>query len=133
MQELLPGRRPQRLLAAHVERLVELTLQQGDGGTTGRGAFIVRTLTYGADGYCLHAPLRSAPAGRAELLDRVVAIGRDTPRSRPARGRDAHFEFHHLTCWSRVSGCGGVVDWEGCRMGRPCFDLVTLQCLQRRG
>jgi hypothetical protein len=135
VQELLPGRPPQRLLAAHVERLVELNaLQQGDGeDDLGWGTFMVRTLTHGADGYCLHAPLRAHSRAGVELLHRVVAIGRDTPPdSLPVAGT-AHFDFHHLNVLVEGEHVCGVVDWEGCRAGDPCFDLVTLHFCSAEG
>jgi hypothetical protein len=96
LQELLPGRPPVPLLPTHVEQLVDLNRLQEElrGDRGGWGAFICRTLLAGADGYCLHAPLRRhSPAGAA-LLDRVIAIGEATdPAALPVAGI-AHFDFH---------------------------------------
>jgi hypothetical protein len=128
LQELLPGRPPVPLLPVHVEQLVELNRLQeeerADGG--GWGAFLRRTLVSGADGYCLHAPLRlHSPAGAA-LLDRVVAIGGATdPAALPVAGI-AHFDFHHLNVLAEGDRITGIVDCEGARVGDPSFDLVTL-------
>ncbi len=128
LQELLPGRPPVPLLPVHVEQLVELNRLQEeepyDGG--GWGAFLCRTLVTGADGYCLHAPLRQhSPAGAA-LLDRVIAIGKGTdPAALPVAGI-AHFDFHHLNVLAEGDRITGIVDCEGARGGDPCFDLVTL-------
>jgi len=128
LQELLPGRPPVPLLPVHVEQLVELNRlqqeQRGDGG--GWGSFLCRTLVTGADGYCLHAPLRQhSPAGAA-LLDRVIAIGEATdPAALPVAGI-AHFDFHHLNVLAEGDRITGIVDCEGARVGDPCFDLVTL-------
>jgi hypothetical protein len=131
LQELLPGRPPVPLLPVHVEQLVVLNRLQeeeekvgSDGG--GWGAFLCRTLVTGADGYCLHAPLRRhSPAGAA-LLDRVIAIGEATdPAALPVTGI-AHFDFHHLNVLAECDRITGIVDCEGARVGDPCFDLITL-------
>ena len=128
LQELLPGRPPVPLLPVHVEQLVGLNRLQEDerSDEDGWGAFLRRTLTSGADGYCLHAPLRRhSPAGAA-LLDRVIAIGVATdPAALPAAGI-AHFDFHHLNVLAEGDRITGIVDCEGARVGDPCFDLVTL-------
>jgi len=130
LQELLPGRPPVPLLPVHVDQLVGLNRLQeeerepGDGAAW--GAFMRRTLVTGADGYCLHDPLRRhSPAGAA-LLDRVVAIGEATdPAALPVAGI-AHFDFHHLNVLAEGDRITGIVDCEGARAGDPCFDLVTL-------
>jgi Ser/Thr protein kinase RdoA (MazF antagonist) len=128
LQELLPGRPPVPLLPTHVEQLVDLNRLQEElrGDRGGWGAFICRTLLAGADGYCLHAPLRRhSPAGAA-LLDRVIAIGEATdPAALPVAGI-AHFDFHHLNVLAEGDRITGIVDCEGARAGDPCFDLVTL-------
>ena len=128
LQELLPGRPPVPLLPVHVEELVDLNRLQEDerSDEDGWGAFLRRTLATGADGYCLHAPLRRhSPAGAA-LLDRVIAIGEATdPAALPVAGI-AHFDFHHLNVLAEGDRITGIVDCEGARVGDPCFDLVTL-------
>jgi hypothetical protein len=128
LQELLPGRPPVPLLPVHVEQLVGLNRLQEDERGDGDewGAFLCRTLVTGADGYCLHAPLRRhSPAGAA-LLDRVIAIGEATdPATLPVAGI-AHFDFHHLNVLAEGDRITGIVDCEGARVGDPCFDLVTL-------
>jgi Phosphotransferase enzyme family len=128
LQELLPGRPPVPLLPVHVEQLVELNRlqeeEQADDG--GWGAFLRRTLVTGADGYCLHAPLRRhSPAGAA-LLDRVIAIGEATDPGALPVGGIAHFDFHHLNVLAEGDRITGIVDCEGARVGDPSFDLVTL-------
>jgi Phosphotransferase enzyme family len=128
VQELLPGRPPVPLLPVHVEQLVDLNRLQEDerGDEDGWGGFLCRTLTSGADGYCLHAPLRRhSPAGAA-LLDRVIEIGEATdPATLPVAGI-AHFDFHHLNVLAEGDRITGIVDCEGARAADPCFDLVTL-------
>jgi aminoglycoside phosphotransferase (APT) family kinase protein len=128
LQELLRGRPPVPLLPVHVEQLVELNRLQEEQRIDGDGwgAFLRRTLVTGADGYCLHDPLRRhSPAGAA-LLDRVIAIGEATdPAALPVAGI-AHFDFHHLNVLAEGERITGIVDCEGARAGDPCFDLVTL-------
>jgi aminoglycoside phosphotransferase (APT) family kinase protein len=135
VQELLPGRPPDPLLPVHVEQLTALNaLQEDDGeGGSGWGEYMVRTLTEGADGYCLHAPLRAFSRDGAALLDRITRIGRETPPdSLPAPGT-AHCDFHHLNVLTEGERVSGVVDCEGCRAGDPCFDLVTLHFCSAEG
>jgi phosphotransferase family enzyme len=135
VQRLLPGRPPVPLLPAHVEQLVALNALQEGGGEDdlGWGEFLVRTLTEGADGYCLHEPLRAFSPQGAELLDRIVEIGRAMPpESLPASGT-AHLDFHHLNVLVEGDRVSGVVDCEGCRPGDPCFDLVTLHFCSAEG
>jgi hypothetical protein len=127
LQDLLPGRPPVPLRPVHVGQLVEINRLQeerrDDAGVW--GAFLRRTLVTGADGYCLHAPLRlHSPAGAA-LLDRVMAVGEATdPAALPVAGI-AHFDFHHLNVLAQGDRITGIVDCEGARAGDPCFDLVT--------
>ena len=128
LQELLPGRPPVPLLPVHVDQLVDLNRLQeeerGDG--SGWGAFLRRTLVIGADGYCLHAPLRRHSRAGAALLDRVITIGEATdPAALPVAGI-AHFDFHHLNVLADGERITGIVDCEGARVGDPSFDLVTL-------
>jgi Ser/Thr protein kinase RdoA (MazF antagonist) len=128
LQELLPGRPPVPLRRAHVRALVALNelqaeTQEDDGSWAG---YLIGTLLHGADGYCLHEPMRRHSAASAALLDRVVAIGGETdPASLP--GRDlAHSDFHHLNVLADGDRISGIVDCEGVRPGDRAFDLVTL-------
>ena len=137
LQELLPGRPPVPLLPVHVEQLVNLNRLQeeerGDGDGGGWGAFLCRTLTTGADGYCPHAPLRRHSPDGAALLDRVIAIGEGTDPAALPVGGIAHFDFHHLNVLAEGDRVTGIVDCEGARPGDPYFDLVTLLYCSAKG
>ena len=93
----------------------------------------MRTLLQGADGYCLHEPMRAHSTGSAALLERIVAIGEATsPSSLP--GRDmAHLDFHHLNVLATSGVITGVIDCEGIRPGDRAFDLVTLLFCSEEG
>ncbi|MDX6523830.1 MAG: hypothetical protein QOI17_1343 [Gaiellales bacterium] len=128
VQELLAGRPPDPLLRAHVEQLVALNDLQADTQPSDPewGEFIRSTLLRGADGYCLHEPLRRHSPQAAALLERVIAIGRETdPGDLPACDI-AHFDLHHLNVLAQGDRVTGIIDCEGARAGDRAFDLVTL-------
>jgi Ser/Thr protein kinase RdoA (MazF antagonist) len=128
VQELLPGRPPEQLRSAHVRALVTINELQEDTqpGDPEWGAYLVRTLLHGAEGYCLHEPMRSHSAASAALLERILAIGEATPAS-SLPGHDlVHLDFHHLNVLAEGDAITGVIDCEGIRPGDRVFDLVTL-------
>ena len=134
LQELLPGRPPVPLLPIHVEQLVDLNRLQeeerGDGG--GWGAFLCRTLDAGADGYCLHAPLRRhSPAGAAPARPRDRDRGghrsrrpagrrhralRFPPPERAGRGRPHH---RHRRLRGRARRAIPASTWSRCSTAAP--------------
>jgi hypothetical protein len=91
------------------------------------GAFLVRTLVEGADGWCLHAPLREHSRQAHRLLGWIEEIGHDTDWRRMPSGDVVHLDFHHRNVLQSASGeLAAVIDWEGARPGDRVFDLVTL-------
>jgi aminoglycoside phosphotransferase (APT) family kinase protein len=135
LQERLHGKPPAPLEWAHVRQLLELSRLQ-DGPAPHRepwGAMIRSSLLHGADGYCLHDPLRAHSVAGSALLDRVIAAGVDVdPDALPAPGI-AHFDFHHLNVLTQGDAVTGIVDCEGARAGDPAFDLVTLHFSSAEG
>jgi Ser/Thr protein kinase RdoA (MazF antagonist) len=128
IQELLDGRPPATLLPSHIDQLIAFNELQRDTQRRAPewGEFIGSTLLHGADGYCLHEPLRRHSPQAAELLERVIAIGRETdPGDLPACDI-AHFDLHHLNVLVQGDRVTGVIDCEGARTGDRAFDLVTL-------
>jgi hypothetical protein len=129
LQEHAAGLVSDTVSDALLGRLLELNaLQAGLGEVVGEGwgANLRRTLTEGADGFCLHAPLRDHSAATRALLARVEAIGQ---RLDPARVPDddvVHTDFHHRNVLQVDGDVGAVIDWEGSRGGDRTFDLVTL-------
>ncbi len=84
---------------------------------------IARTLTEGANGYCLHEPLRRYSAETRTVLSWVESVGAD---SRHLGGGDVvHFDFHHRNLLRVGDHMSAVVDWEGSTSGDRVFDLVT--------
>lgn len=99
-------------------------LQAGEGnGSESWSQHIARTLVEGADGYCLHEPLRTHSRETSDLLSWVEGVGRsvgDLPASDLV-----HYDFHHRNVL-RVGTClSAVIDLDGCRPGDRIFDLVT--------
>jgi aminoglycoside phosphotransferase (APT) family kinase protein len=94
---------------------------------TGSGSawsdFLARTLTEGADGYCLHDTLRERGGEPSRLLSWIQSVGRSV-RSLP-QGDLVHFDFHHRNILRSAEGALTVVDCEGFRPGDRAFDLVT--------
>jgi Ser/Thr protein kinase RdoA (MazF antagonist) len=135
VQELLAGRPPDPLLRTHVERLVALNELQADTQPSDRrwGELIRSTLLHGGDGYCLHEPLRRHSTPAAALLERVIAIGRETdPDDLPASDI-AHFDLHHLNVLVEGDRVTGIIDCEGARAGDRAFDLITLLVCSQEG
>lgn len=128
VQQMLAGEPITRLRCVHVTALLGLNdLQRGAGDAEAEwGDFLVSTLLRGADGYCLHEPLRSYSTETARLLDRVVQVGGDSRGLTFPTGDAVHMDFHHLNLLAQGDSITGVVDWEGTRSGDRFFDLVTL-------
>jgi aminoglycoside phosphotransferase (APT) family kinase protein len=88
---------------------------------------LVRTLTEGADGWCLHEPLRTHSALTRRLLDHIERIGREVERSSLPETDLVHGDFHHRNVLQHDDGrLSAVIDWEGVRQGDAVFDLVML-------
>ena len=117
------------LTTAMVERLVELAERHGGVAVPASGAFgawLVRSLLQGCDGYCLHAPLATYNEQTRALLDRVRAIGARGAESPASATGIVHRDFHHRNALFRGDDLEAVIDWEGAGPGDPAFDLVTL-------
>lgn len=135
VQELLPGRPPERLAAGHVAQLVTLNaLQRGTQTVDPEwGRWMVSTLLHGAAGYCLHEPLRRHSAASARLLERIVEVGEATLGGPLPSADLAHVDFHHLNVLVEGATVTGVIDCEGIRPGDHTFDLVTLLFCSEEG
>ena len=108
-----------------VDTVLRINDLQADGEVAGSSwtDYIRRTLTTGANGYCLHETLRSYSDQSRRLFDWVKGVG---DQLAPLPGLDVvHLDFHHRNLL-RVNGdLTAVVDWEGCQNGDRAFDLVT--------
>jgi aminoglycoside phosphotransferase (APT) family kinase protein len=129
VQEHVAGAASDDVPEALVDRLVELNELQaglGDEGGEPWGADLRRTLTEGADGYCLHAPLRDHSPRAATLLERIEDIGERLAPDAVPDGDAVHTDFHHRNVLRRDGEVRAIIDWEGSRGGDRLFDLVTL-------
>ncbi len=129
VQEHVAGTVPAEMSDALLDRLLALNdLQAGldERDAEPWGETLRHTLTVGADGFCLHEPLRRHSGRSRALLERVESIGeRLDPRSVPG-GDVVHTDMHHLNVLQDGGTVRAVIDWEGSRGGDRVFDLVTL-------
>lgn len=129
LQTWVPGGQRDDLTVAMVARLTELALRHANVRVPANrefGAWLVRSLLQGCDGYCLHEPLQTHSGETRALLDRVRGIGaRAADGLGPATGL-VHRDFHHRNALWRGDELAAVIDWEGAGPGDPAFDLVTL-------
>lgn len=125
LQEAAEGRWRDEVPHHLVETAFRLNdLQAGQADTAGNWTDYIRmTLTDGADGYCLHAPLRTHSDAARRLVEWVESVGRS--HGPLPEGDLVHLDFHHRNMLRERSHLVAVIDWEGCRPGDRTFDLVT--------
>jgi hypothetical protein len=132
VQERLPGVTPDldtltRLLP-DIFRLNDAQTGLGrtgrTGGRDGWPGELIRTLTEGGEGYCLHGTLLASPEAR-DLLPVLRRIGED---STIPPGRDfVHWDFHPANLLSDGASITGVIDINPPMLaGDRAFDLATL-------
>jgi len=132
-QRVLPGRSEDNPSPAVVEAMVEcVAAKAGIGGPWPApdlrpwGAFVVRTLTVGEDGWAMHQPLRTGGRRSAAVLDRVEAVGADADPSWFPDDGLVHLDLHTDNVLIGDDGTlTGIVDWEGACAGDHRFDLVA--------
>jgi Phosphotransferase enzyme family len=112
-------------LLPQLTRLNDAQAGLGDG-QGGWPELLVRTLTYGGDGYCLHSTLESRP-GLRDLLGIVRHIGDSCGPAIPP-GRDfVHFDFTLANLLTDGTAVTGVIDVNPPLLtGDRAFDLATL-------
>jgi Ser/Thr protein kinase RdoA (MazF antagonist) len=132
-QQVLPGRSERNPSPALVEALVEcIAAKAGVDGPRPApdlhpwGAFIVRTLTVGEDGWVMHEPLRTWDRRTGAVLDRVEAVGADADPSWFPNDGLVHLDLHtdNVLAGDDVA-LTGIVDREGACAGDHRFDLVS--------
>ncbi len=109
-------------LASTVLRLNDLQAGLDKAGDDWTG-YIRTTLTTGAEGYCLHEPLREHSAESRRIVRWVESVGAAVGTLPEADL--VHIDFHHRNMLRDGDELVAVVDWEGCRPGDRAFDLVT--------
>ncbi|HEY3812486.1 MAG TPA: phosphotransferase, partial [Caulobacteraceae bacterium] len=131
-QRLLPGRSQDNPSPAVVERMVAcLAAKAGVAGPRPAadqrtwGAFVVRALTVGQDGWAMHEPLRTGGRRSAAVVDRAEAVGAGAdPGWFPDDGL-VHRDLHTDNVLIDDGALSGIIDWEEACAGDHRFDLVA--------
>ena len=131
-QRCLPGRSADNPPPAAVDAMVAyIAAKAGLGGPppaadppAGWGAFVVRTLSAGVDGWAVHDPLRTWNRRSATVLDRVKAIGADADPDRFLDDGLVHLDLHTDNVLIDNGAITGIIDWEGACAGDHRYDLV---------
>jgi aminoglycoside phosphotransferase (APT) family kinase protein len=124
-QQAMPGQWRDDVDRDLVETAVRLNDLQADHAAPGDEwtRYIRMTLTDGADGYCLHEPLREHGTQTRRIVRWVESVGARVGML-PAPDL-VHIDFHHRNILRDDDVVSAVVDWEGCRSGDRAFDLIT--------
>jgi Ser/Thr protein kinase RdoA (MazF antagonist) len=134
VQERLPGTVSEHEgkpapLGRLLPELLRLNDTQAGLGGTGPGSWrdlLVRTLTAGGDGYCVHSTLAARP-DTSELLRVVCRIGDRCGPAIPAGGDFVHYDFTPANLLSDGTSITGVIDVSPLvPAGDRAFDLATL-------
>jgi len=137
VQQRLPGRpldlRPGLPDTARLTALLPELLRLNDaqaGLCTGEGsswpALLTSTLTYGADGYCLHSTLRARP-DTADLLQVVRETGASCGPAIPSGSDFVHYDFTPANLLTDGATITGVIDINAPVLaGDRAFDVAAL-------
>jgi Ser/Thr protein kinase RdoA (MazF antagonist) len=136
IQQRLPGRpldlRPGFPDLAHLAILLPELIRLNDaqaGLGTGTGdwpALLIRTLTEGEDGYCVHATLAARPDTR-DMLRVVREIGAGCGPAIPSGTDYVHYDFTPTNLLAGATTITGVIDMNAPVLaGDRAFDLATL-------
>ena len=126
--DLRPGFPDLARLAALLPEIIRLNdAQAGLGtGTTDWPALLIRTLTEGADGYCVHATLAARPDTR-DMLRVVREIGASCGPAIPPGTDYMHYDFTPTNLLADGAAITGVIDMNAPVLaGDRAFDLATL-------
>ena len=130
LQQFLPGAPVDQLSHDLIDQLLELHQQRlgvvvADPSPNWPDE-LIRTLTTGGRGYCLHESLRAYDQRTAHLVDRIEAVGRSLePDDLP--GRDlVHWDWHPGNLLQANGQLTAVIDTDFATIGDARFDLVTL-------
>lgn len=116
-------------LARELTDLASLHAGLGDLAEPPWPTWLMRTLTHGGDGYCLHDTMRKSP-DTARMLEEILAFA-SVCGDAPLRRHDImHFDFTYANALTDGSRVTGVVDWSvpfrGALQGDHAFDIATL-------
>lgn len=130
IQDLLPGSPITMLTHRLVDQLIDLHqrrmgLERPEDHSLWP-AQLIRTLTHGGAGYCLHESLRSYDQRTARLVDRIERIGRDALPHQLRGGDVVHWDFHPGNMLHADGQISAIIDTDFMTTGDAAFDLVTL-------
>ncbi len=131
-QRFLPGRPQDNPSPAVIESMVEcIAAKAGIKGPQPAvdqrtwGAFVVRTLTIGQDGWAMHEALRTGGRRTAAISDRVEAVGADADPSWFPNDGLVHHDPHTDNILIDGGTLSGIIDWEEACAGDHRYDLVA--------
>lgn len=131
VQDFLPGGNVEHLSHALVDRIFQLHharlgLDAVDDDNGEWGTYLLRMLTVGGNGYCLHEPLRTFDARTRSVIEQFEEIGHSTDPSDLAGHDIIHFDLHPGNLLQVDGRLTAVVDMDYTRIGDATFDLTTL-------
>jgi len=131
VQEFLPGGNVGHLSHTIVDSILELHharlgLAAFDDDNGKWGTYLLRMLTVGGNGYCLHEPLHRFDARTRNVIERFEEIGHSTDPSDLAGHDIIHFDLHPGNLLQVDGRLTAVVDMDYARRGDATFDLTTL-------
>lgn len=106
-----------------VERMTGIAAPHHLRGTW--GATVVRSLTEGLEGWCVHEALAAAGGAGAEIVRHARAVGARSSESVFPTTDLMHMDLHTKNVLQDASGrLSGIVDWESACAGDWRFDLA---------
>ena len=126
--DLRPGFPDLGRLAALLPEIIRLNDAQAGLGTGASNwpALLIRTLTDGADGYCVHATLAARPDTR-DMLRVIREIGTSSGPAIPPGTDYMHYDFTPANLLADGAAITGVIDMNAPVLaGDRAFDLATL-------
>jgi hypothetical protein len=130
LQQFMPGTVPELLGHEVIDRI--LHLHQGRLGL-GRPedpsswpGDLIRTLTVGGEGYCLHESLRGYDRRTASLVARIEEFGHDLAEEELDGHDIVHWDLHPGNLLQNGGSLSAIVDTDFAKVGDAAFDLVTL-------
>ena len=129
LQRRCDGEVPSLLEAPHAMQLLQLWRHQLDavpaGGDWPERA--VQALQVGdIELWAAHDPIRAVGGGALELLEAIIAIGREADPAVLRRADAMHGDWHHRNVLVEGSIVTAIIDWESARAGDARYDLVLL-------
>jgi aminoglycoside phosphotransferase (APT) family kinase protein len=130
IQDFMPGNPPEQLDHQLVDELLDvhsrrLGLARPDDPVHWPAA-LIKTLTVGGEGYCLHSSLRAFDGHTRSLIDRVEEFGRSIDEADLVGVDVVHWDLHTGNLLVSGSSLSAVVDTDFCAVGDARFDLAAL-------